>query len=141
MSIINAIISAIMSFIMLFFPGIGGGDDKTIILADQIKVVDDYDGRTGVIDDYSTWKKTAIGAKDSKYTQDFFEDNSVALVKVTRPSPGYEVVVRRAYEQGSKLVVEYKLEELPGFFVEIVCDSTIVVPVSKNVKICSAEKV
>ena len=140
MSIINAIISAIMSFIMLFFPGTGGGE-KTYIDVDEIKVVDDYDGKTGIIDDYNTWKKTSVGAKDSKYNQEFFKDNSLALVKVTRPSPGYEVEVKNAYEQGSKLVVEYELNQLPGFFVQIICDSTIVVPVSKDVKTYSAKEV
>ena len=140
MSIINAIISAIMSFLMLLFPWMQPVEPVGRVDIDlstvEVVGVDDFMGyeNTFLFTTYSRWKSYAVGAYCDIYDSKFFDDHSLAVIEICNFAGDlFEPKINFAYEEDGKLVVEYKIvknNELGKNGIE--CEA-VLIPVSKNV--------
>lgn len=88
---------------------------------------------TLLISDFETWKQYLDPESEmlEKYNENYFKNNSVALIKVTLPSLSAGSDIRYIYEKDDVLQVGYSIYDNGGF--AVICYKTILVEVSKDI--------
>lgn len=102
----------------------------------KFNLEEEFTDEAYLISDYTTWKKylNSDSTEFDKYNEEYFEDNSVVLIRMCLPSSATFSKITYLYEDESTLNAGYyelELDTMGG--TAIICYQTVLVEVSKDV--------